>query len=134
MFRNRLTRVLTLLVLILAQAALARPHVLMGASAQAHVQAAGGMAHENCQHDTGTPSGGTSHSNAPTAPCSSCPASMPGQQGGSCLDMASCGPSSASAGAPPVAVLSAISVCDIPPSMSSPSTCDFVPDPPPPRA
>lgn len=128
--RIRLARAFAVLVLILAQAALGLPHHMMVGAAAAHAeQASGGMPHQDCHH----PGGKTSHQDAPIPPCGSCPASMPGQQGG-CLDMASCGPTAAAPSASAVAMLPTVLSVQLPPAISSPAAHEFIPDPPPPRA
>ncbi len=137
MSRFRLARALVVLVLLLAQGAFGLPHrMVMGQVAPAHAQPAGGTA-DDCHHAAMPPShagGSTSRSNAPMPPCGDCPSSMPGPLGGSCLDMASCGPVSAAPSAAPQSLLAVDVAAEFAPAISAPTAHDFIPEPPPPRA
>lgn len=128
MFRNRSTRMAALLVLILAQAALAQPHGMMGPSGMAHAQAAGDM--KDCHH------GGAPHQQAPTPtpPCNSCPTSLPTPQGGGCLEMASCGAVSVPQRMTSFAAAGTVLVADLPQGTPVPLAHESTPEPPPPRA
>ncbi len=127
--RNRLTRALAVLVLIVAQAAFGLPHRMVAGQAVAHSQAtAADMGHGDCHH--GDDAGNASHSKTPMPPCGHCPASMPG----ACTDMGSCGASSASPSASPHELLATDIAADFAPAISAPAAHEFIPEPPPPRA
>lgn len=135
MHRSRVTRMIALLVLILAQAALVLPHRMMAETVTASDRASGSAAHEDC-HGTmagqaGGEAGQRSHSRGQMPPCGSCPVPMPGT---TCVQMVSCGPSSASPAALSATLLPTVASTDFAPAISSPAAHDFIPDPPPPRA
>ncbi len=132
MLRSRLTRAFAVLVLILAQAALALPHHALAQGAMAQAMAA--ASHEDCQPGAPEHAPLPSHPDTSSQACGCCPGSMPSTQGGGCLDMASCGPGSASPSAPSPTLLPVDAAAEFAPAISAPAAHDFIPEPPPPRA
>ncbi len=136
MVRSRFARACAFLVLIVAQGAFALPprmHCQDGAVRAPLAAAHSPMAATHAQH------GGNGHDapvprHSPVPSCPACPG-MPGNPaGGSCLDMASCGPSVAAPAIALVAVAETVATPDAAPAFSAPAAHDFIPDPPPPRA
>ncbi len=132
MLRSRITRAFALLVLVVAQGVLALPHRAMaeGAMAQAvAASAAGDDCHSGMPGHAGMPA-----QQAPSHSCGCCQGSMPASHAGSCLVMASCGPTMATAAAATFAAGVTSATTEAAPTLSAPPAHDFIPDPPPPRA